>query len=246
MSSIPRVYRALRRRFGPQGWWPVTPPGGGTPRYHPGRFPRLSERQKVEIAFGAILTQNTAWTNAARAVEGLGAARGSLKRVDDHRHARLGRLIRSSGYFRQKAAKLKGFARHVLRRHRSLGGWLKGDLAAVRAELLELRGVGPETADSILLYAGGRPVFVVDAYTRRIGNRYGILNSEDYETVRAAFEAALEPSVETYQEYHALLVELAKRHCHKRDPECAGCPLKRGCAYAGGKDGKEGTEGTDA
>lgn len=219
------AYRRLLSRFGHQGWWPLTPPGGLRPRYHPGRSPSLGPKAALEVCLGAILTQNTAWTNVERALESLHRAKaldaGRLRRMPSRR---LEVLIRSSGFFVQKAKKLKAFLKAYS------PGWLR---TATREDLLALKGVGPETADSMLLYAVGRPVFVVDAYTRRIGERVGWLRpSMKYDEVRAFFEKELPASPRVYQEMHALLVELAKRHCRKNDPLCGKCPLRKGCQHA--------------
>lgn len=151
---------------------------------------------------------------------------------------RLQRLIRSSGYFRQKTRRLKDFSRRLSAGRRPLRTWLGGPLETVRAELLGTRGIGPETADSMLLYAGARPVFVVDAYTRRIGGRIGWLRpSWDYERVRAFFEGELPRSVPVYQEAHALFVALAKAHCRTK-PVCEDCPLRSGCREGGRRPSK--------
>jgi len=219
------AYRRLLSRFGPQGWWPLTPPGALRPRYHPGRFQTLGEKAALEVCLGAILTQNTAWTNVEKALESLHRAKaldaGRIRRMPSRR---LEALIRSSGFFVQKAKKLKAFLRAY-----SLD-WLR---TVSREKLLSVKGVGPETADSMLLYAAGRSIFVVDAYTRRIGERVGWLKpSMKYDEVRAFFEEGLSASLRVYQEMHALLVELAKRHCRKTDPLCAGCPLRKGCQHA--------------
>lgn len=206
-----RALDRLLRRFGPRGWWPI----GG--RYRPGRYAAPGPREAFEICVGAILTQNTAWTNVERALEGLDGAlspEGILKLPPRSLETR----IRPSGYFRAKAKKLKVFAR-----------WWRDGAVADREALLGLWGVGPETADSMLLYAFGRPVFVVDAYTRRIGARIGWYGAKaSYDEIQAFFTAALPKSVKRFNEGHALLVELAKRHC-KTKPVCAGCPLKSGC-----------------
>ena len=230
------AYRRLLRCFGQQGWWPVTPrgaaaraPGGGRPRYRPGHAGPLPEREAAEVCLGAILTQNTAWANVEKALESLNRARavdlGMIARIPS---GRLQRLIRSSGFFIQKSRKLKDFARHALGRGR-LTRWLQGPLPALREELLSLRGVGPETADSMLLYAADRPVFVVDAYTRRIGERLGWLKAGmTYDEVATFFSERLPRSAYIYQELHALLVALGKYNCRK-DPVCLGCPLLDGC-----------------
>ena len=231
-----RLHAVLLERFGRQGWWPVTPAGGLRPRYVPGRgFPK-KDSERLEIAVGAILTQNTAWTNVERALERLHRERAvTVETLAVERPSRLARWIRSSGYFRQKARKLRVLARWLLERGSRLGPLLEGPLAAARERLLSLWGVGPETADSILLYAGGRPVFVIDAYTLRIGRRLGWLGAQDgYDSAQAYFHARLPRSAKLYAEYHALLVELAKRHC-RATPACEGCPARPGCAFGGNK-----------
>jgi len=142
--------------------------------------------------------------------------------------------IRSSGYYRQKAEKLRGFCAYLLQKHQEgLGKWLSGPLTEVRAELLSLHGIGPETADSILLYAGRRKVFVVDAYTLRLCLRMNWLKRLDYCAAQEFFLSALPHSERIYNEYHALIVELAKKHCFKNNPDCGTCPLKGMCVRQG-------------
>jgi endonuclease-3 related protein len=227
------LYRTLLGRFGRQGWWPVTESGAPAPSYRPGRpFPK-SDRHRLEIAVGAILTQNTAWTNVEKALANLRRERAlELGVLASAPSAKLARWVRPSGYFRQKALKLRVFARRVRARGGKVASLLDGPIASAREGLLELWGVGPETADSMLLYAGGRPIFVIDAYTLRIARRIGWLSESDgYSQAQRWFEARLPRSPRIYAEYHALLVELAKRHCKTR-PDCQGCPAKRGCDYA--------------
>src|SRR5450631_3923154 len=176
--EIQRYYEALYRAWGAQHWWPA--------------------ETHFEVIVGAYLTQNTAWTNVELALANLRAARIlSVAGIREAKLARLERLIRPSGYFRQKAARLKTFVRFLDDKY---GGSLDQLFAQttdkLREELLSLNGVGPETADSILLYAGNHPVFVVDAYTRRILNRHGILPEKtDYEEIRELFQQALAPVV---------------------------------------------------
>jgi endonuclease-3 related protein len=215
-ETIRTVYPALLGSYGPQGWWPVTGRRGSKPRYTGG--PR-NPRQRFEVAAGAVLTQNTAWTNAARAVTAL-SREGLLDPAALARapQERIARLIRSSGYYNQKARRLM-----------ELAAWFAAGPDPDRGQLLRLNGIGPETADSILLYGFNLPYFVVDAYTRRIFTRLGALEgSEPYERIRALFESTLEPDPAVYNEYHALIVEHAKRRCARR-PVCGGCPLDRWC-----------------
>ena len=204
----------------------------------------MSEAEKTEICLGAILTQNTAWPNASKALSGLGRSRvRSLAAVLRLPSRRLESCIRSAGYFRQKARKLKAFAGHVL----SVAGggpnpltrYLAGELPGLRHKLLSVWGIGPETADSILLYAGGRPIFVIDAYTLRILKRLSLLRKESYPVAQELLALGLPPplrTTEVFNEFHALLVEHAKRHCKVR-PLCSGCPLFAVCRY--GRDGKK-------
>jgi len=197
-----------------------------------GRWTRgsLSRTQQFEMAVGAILTQNTAWTNAERALDNLRRAKAlSVRGLLRSSPKSLERWLRPSGYFRQKTRRLRSFARHL---HDNHGGRLDGPLArpleAARVELLSLHGIGPETADSILLYAGGRALFVVDAYTRRVAHRLRLFGYNDYAMIQAFFHAALPRRVPLYRETHALLVAHAKAHC-RAVPRCAGCPLLSRC-----------------
>lgn len=175
-EEIRRFYAALYREWGAQHWWPA--------------------ETQFEVIVGAYLTQNTAWINVARALASL--RRASVLSIEGIRSvtvSRLERLIRPSGYFRQKAARLKTFVRFLDKQYAgSLERFFSEPTAKLREELLSLNGVGPETADSILLYAGNHPVFVVDAYTRRILERHGVMpGNSDYEQIRLLFEAALNP-----------------------------------------------------
>jgi endonuclease-3 related protein len=203
-----RLYDRLHRRYGPQRWWPA--------------------RSRFEVVVGAILTQNAAWRNAERAIARLRAAGVlDLRGVLALSSARLPLLIRPSGTFRVKARRLRAFARHVARRHRGrLDRFLALPLPALRAELRGIAGIGPETADAIVLYAAGRPIFVVDAYTRRILARHRLVPPDaDYATVQTLFMAHLPHDPALFNEFHALLVRVGKEHCRTR-PRCQGCPLR--------------------
>jgi endonuclease III related protein len=203
-----RLYDRLHRRYGPQRWWPA--------------------RSRFEVVVGAILTQNAAWRNAERAIARLRAAGVlDLRGVLALPSARLPLLIRPSGTFRVKARRLRAFARNVARRHRGrLGRLLALPLPALRAELRGIAGIGPETADAIALYAAGRPIFVVDAYTRRILGRHRLVPPDaDYATVQTLFMAHLPHDPALFNEFHALLVRAGKEHCRTR-PRCEGCPLR--------------------
>jgi len=213
MTDLMTVYQLLFDRYGPRHWWPAESP--------------------FEMAVGAILTQNTNWGNVEKAVANLrqadalsAAALCSLSRSE------LEKLITPSGFFRQKAERLQLFGCFLRDHYRgSLELLLRKSLEPLRKELLTLKGIGPETADSILLYAGGHLTFVVDAYTGRLFSRLGHLcGTENYEEIRNFFLRRLPRDVGLYNEYHALIVVHCKEHCRKR-PDCPGCPLEMICAY---------------
>jgi endonuclease-3 related protein len=207
-EELLRIYDLLLDRFGHLGWWPADSP--------------------FEVMVGAILTQNTAWSNVEKAVaalkkEGLLSPPKLLKA--DLR--KLKRLIRPSGYYNQKAIKLKDFTRFYMKEYAgSLKRMANRDVETLREKLLAVRGVGPETADSILLYALEKPVFVVDAYTRRAFARLGYLPpGVDYETAREFFTRHLPRDVPLYNDFHAQIVYLGKDYCKTR-PLCEECPLR--------------------
>ena len=203
--ALQAIYRRLYAAFGPQHWWP-----GDTP---------------LEIAVGAVLTQNTSWGNVEKAMAVLKSRRLlSLERLARLSPAELAPLIRSAGFHNIKAARLAAFLKW-LRTHGGFAALSRTPTPELRAQLLACHGVGPETADSILLYALDRPVFVVDAYTRRTLSRYGLIaGDEPYEALRMMFESSLPRRPRLYNEYHALLVRLAKVNCRPR-PLCDSCPL---------------------
>jgi len=226
------LYSRLLAAYGPQGWWPLPSMAGSrgfdARGYHPGRYRWPSSAQgRFEIIVGAVLTQNTAWTNVEMALTRLREAGMELPQHLRLAPAnRIGRLIRSSGYYNQKAKKLKVIAEVFLP-----AGALERRSAPTREQLLAIWGIGRETADSILLYAFGRPVFVVDAYTRRIFTRLGIFEGrESYDEIQEEFHHRLPRRPDVYNEMHALIVEHAKRHCRSK-PLCAGCPISRSCRY---------------
>lgn len=214
-ARLRAIFAALAAHYGPRHWWPAETP--------------------FEVAVGAILTQNTAWSNVERAIVGLkGAGVLTPAGVAQLPEERLQQLIRPAGFFRQKARRLQVLARHLLAEHGgAMAALLDGELEQVRRHLLGFSGIGPETADSILLYAGARPTFVVDAYTRRLFARLGLLaGDEGYEAIRALFMTRLPADVALYNEYHALIVEHCKVLCRKRQPHCRSCPLRRDCGAA--------------
>ena len=193
----------------------------GTTHWWPGDSP-------FEICVGAILTQNTAWTNVEKAITNL--KRENLlspRRLLAADTATLEAALRPSGYFRQKAARVRLFSQHLVDHYGgSVARMARRPLGELRTELLALNGIGPETADDILLYACEKPVFVVDAYTRRIFSRHGLVPGDiKYEGLRAFFEQHLEADVEFFKEYHGLIVWTGKDFCNSH-PKCEGCPLE--------------------
>jgi len=213
--AVEQVYARLRERRGHAGWWPGESP--------------------FEVCLGAILTQNTAWTNVEKALARL-RSRGllsfeALRRLPV---SRLAPLLRSSGYFNVKARRVKAFLAFLEREYGGRVERMAGEEALVlRAKLLAVDGIGPETADSIALYAAARPVFVVDAYTRRIFSRLGLLRGdESYEEIQAFFMRRLAPDAALYNDYHAQIVLLAKDTCRVR-PRCPECPLESLCRKRG-------------
>ncbi len=210
--SLHAVYRRLAAAHGAQHWWPADSP--------------------FEVMVGAVLTQNTAWSNVEQAIANL-RARGRLdaEQIVRARADHLANWIRPSGYFNIKATRLKNFCRWYL----DSGGYRRlaqTETGQLRSELLAVNGIGPETADDILLYAFGRPVFVIDAYTRRLFARLGLCTGDEpYDELRLAIESALDADAGLYNEYHALIVRHAKQHCRVR-PRCQGCVLSGRCTVA--------------
>jgi len=203
------VYRRLHAAHGPQHWWP-----GDT---------------AFEIMVGAVLTQNTAWTNVEKAIANLKTANAlSPEVIAAAPHRRLAAWLRPSGYFNIKAQRLRAFCQWLIRQ----GGakrLARLPTERLRAELLQVHGVGPETADDILLYAFNRPVFVIDAYTRRLFQRLGLIQGDEgYESLRSLFEKSLATDTQLFNEYHALIVAHTKDVCRKR-PLCGTCKLGPFC-----------------
>ncbi|MCE5270925.1 hypothetical protein LLH00_06530 [bacterium] len=231
--ELPRLYERLMANFGPRRWWPVTPEAGGEPLYSGGP---VSDTQRLEVILGAVLAQNTAWRGAARAVGNLYAAGlMDFSRLLETPVERLAPLLRPSGYFNQKAKKIKALVGAVHARHGLRWQALfQEPVAVLRPFLLAVNGIGPETADCIVLDAAGQPTFVIDAYTRRLLYRLGLASEKaTYDQLKARFEAACAPDVNLYQEYHALLDRQCVVYCRKRDPLCGECPLADLCARKG-------------
>ena len=213
------IYNLLHAHFGDQGWWPADSP--------------------FEVIVGAILTQNTSWTNVEKAIRNLKSAGlltpGTLRWIEARR---LAELIRPSGYYNIKTVRLKNFLNFLEKEYCSdLEKMFAEDDHILRRKLLAVKGIGPETADSILLYAGNKPVFVVDVYTRRILERHRVIREGlGYEEIQSLFMDNLPASAELFNQYHALIVNAGKNFCRKR-PRCGSCPLgdalKKDCRTRG-------------
>ncbi|MBN1870184.1 MAG: endonuclease III domain-containing protein [Candidatus Omnitrophica bacterium] len=206
-TALMAVYQRLFKAFGPQKWWPA--------------------QTRFEVMVGAILTQNTNWGNVEKALNNLKQKRllspQALKKVSPKK---LALLIRPAGYFNIKTKRLKNFISFMFREYDGdLKKMAREDMAVLRHKLLEVSGIGPETADSILLYALDKPVFVVDAYTKRILYRHNMAQQDaDYHAVQDMFMRSLDHDVSLFNEYHALIVRLGKDFC-KSNPLCPQCPL---------------------
>ncbi|MBM3157227.1 MAG: hypothetical protein FJ004_08070 [Chloroflexi bacterium] len=208
------IYQALFANYGPQHWWP-----GDTP---------------FEIIVGAILTQSAAWGNVEKAISNLKKA-GALNSVSLRKLEldKIAELIYPSGYYNAKAMKLRAFVEYLgAVHHDSLDKLFSLDISTLRCELLDIHGIGPETADSIILYAARKPIFVIDAYTRRIISRLGLHPvSEDYSSYQALFMENLPADEKMFNEYHALFVRHGKEVCKKK-PLCSNCCLRQLCPSA--------------
>ena len=207
-STLREYFDTLSTALGPMHWWPA--------------------KTTFEVIVGAILTQSTAWVNVERALANLRRARLlTPSRMNQVPEVKLARLIRPSGYFRQKAKKLKAFTLFLQKQHGgSLDRMFRTPTPQLREQLLAVYGIGPETADSILLYAGEHPVFVVDAYTHRILGRHHLLDGKpDYDAAQSFFQTRLPKDSALYNEFHALLVNVGKNWCRKSRPRCEECPL---------------------
>ena len=205
---LEEIYNILFNTFGPRHWWP-----GDTP---------------FEVAVGAILTQNTNWGNVERAIQNLKREKVlNSKALNKMQHKKLASLIRPAGYFNIKAKRLKNFLAYLSNHYSGSMNKMKAeDLHDLREELLAVNGIGPETADSILLYALDKPVFVIDAYTKRVLSRHRIVPERaSYHEMQELFHNNISPDVRLYNEYHALFVMVGKDYCRPK-PKCSGCPLE--------------------
>ena len=207
-EKLLEIYQKLYRAFGPQDWWPAD--------------------SDFEVAVGAILTQNTSWSNVEKAIENLKRSKclsfAKMRRLSEKK---LAQLIRPAGYYNIKAKRLKNFFRFLWKNYRGSFKRMKSkDTLVLRTELLSVCGIGPETADSILLYALGKPIFVVDTYTRRIMSRHDVIKeSYGYHDIQKVFMDRLRHDARIFNEYHALLVKCAKEFCKKDKMNCSACPM---------------------
>jgi endonuclease-3 related protein len=208
-EQLTHLYQRLYDHFGPQRWWP-----GDTP---------------FEVILGAVLTQNTNWANVEKAIDNLkGAGLLSYSRLSELPGGLLAEYIRPAGYYNIKAGRLLNLFAMIRDRYDgSVEALLAEETGELRQALLSVKGIGPETADSIVLYAAGRPVFVVDAYTYRILLRHDLIGEEaGYDEIQELFMDNLAPDASLYNEFHALLVRAGKEYCRKSAPRCRGCPLE--------------------
>lgn len=203
------IYKRLFKAFGPQYWWPA--------------------EDNFEVMVGAILTQSTNWGNVEKAIANLKKEKLlAPDRLLKLSHKKLTALIRPAGYYNIKALRLKELLKFIFRESQgNLGKLSQEELGVLREKLLNVKGIGPETADSILLYALHKPIFVVDAYTKRIFSRHNFLAADcSYTEAQNLFMQNLKPDVKLFNEYHALIVKLAKEYCKKNKPKCEICPLR--------------------
>jgi endonuclease-3 related protein len=218
---LKKIFDKLLKEYGPQGWWPVNG------KYNKNNFdiPR-NKKEEFEIMLGAILTQNTAWKNVEKALRNLREKELIYaEKIKKMPQKKLAELIRPSGYYHQKAERLKIVSDFFLE-NKNIS---KKPVDEMRSMLLDVKGIGPETADSIILYAFRKPSFVIDLYTKRIFSRLGICRKDcKYDELQDMFHSNLQSDAKLFNEYHALIVEHAKRFCAKK-PNCRYCPLKRNC-----------------
>ncbi len=208
MVKLIEIYQKLFNVFGHQNWWP-----GETP---------------LEIAVGAILTQNTNWSNVEKAIQNLKNKKAlSAKALHEMPFKKLANLIKPAGYFNIKTKRLKSFIAFLMNDfHGSMKKMKIYDMYLLREKLLNIHGIGPETADSILLYALEKPIFVVDAYTKRILSRHGILRHDNsYDDFQKLFHSSLKRDLKMFNEYHALFVKVGKTYCKPKEPLCSQCAL---------------------
>ncbi|TFG77672.1 MAG: endonuclease III domain-containing protein [Thermodesulfobacteriales bacterium] len=208
-DRIKNIYRLLYKEYGPQGWWPGD--------------------SQLESILGAILTQNTSWNNVEKAINNLKELDLiSVEKLTMLTTRELAQLIKSSGYFNQKAIKIKNFITFLYDNYEGgLEKMFEEEISELRNKLLQIKGIGPETADCIILYGGNKPIFVIDTYTYRVLSRHGLVPEQtSYNEMQELVMDSLADDTQMFNEYHALLVRVGKEHCRKQNPICAGCPLE--------------------
>jgi endonuclease III related protein len=206
-EDLLKLYRQLWGFFGHRKWWPAESP--------------------FEVCVGAVLTQNTSWKNVEKAIQNLRAASAlDPKAIHEMNRSELATLLRPSGYYNVKTDRLKSFVRHLMKEHSGdLESFFELPLERLRADLLGIHGVGKETADSIVLYAAAKPIFVVDAYTKRVLLRHGCISeADDYDSIQALFHSLLPSDLELFKDFHAQFVAVGNHFCRKTS-KCEQCPL---------------------
>ncbi len=223
-----KIYQKLLKVYRRQLWWPTTPKDKLIPKYNGGPS---TEQEQFEVIIGAILTQNTSWKNVEKAIINLNKENLiQIKKIKSIEIEKLKQLIRPSGYYNQKAGRLKSLSEFLTTN--PIKELKKLEIKELRTLLLQQKGIGPETADSILLYAFNKPIFVIDTYTKRIFSRLGMLNEDSkYVDWQELFHKNLKKDTKLFQEYHALIVEHAKQFCRKK-PLCSTCILNGDCKNA--------------
>ena len=207
--TLTQIYNRLLKHFGKQHWWPA--------------------ETSFEVVVGAILTQNTSWSNVEKAICNL-KAQNLLgpSRLAAASRTKIEKCVYPAGFYRQKAERLSRFARYLKKDYNGrLPALLKQPVEKLRPELLDFNGIGPETCDSILLYAGEKLVFPIDAYTIRMCKHLELIAVKGYEELRKFFEEGIPPELEVYKEFHALIVRWAKIYCRSKKPLCDDCPLRK-------------------
>jgi endonuclease-3 related protein len=229
--TVGRLYRLLYTKLGPQGWWPIYDIDFKKCVYTPRKYRSNTDEEIFEISVGAVLTQNTTWKNVEKAIGNLKLSHTlSPDEIFKMNIKKIETLIRSSGYYREKAKKLKNLSRFFL--ENPIHKLRNKSIQELRNILLNIKGVGKETADSIILYAFQKPIFVIDTYTKRLYLRFfGDHRDYEYDELRNFFEKDLKHDWRIYSEYHALIVEVSKRYCFKKNPRCIDCILNNFCKY---------------
>lgn len=212
-TVLMEIFNKLYSAFGPQYWWPA--------------------QNDFEVIVGAILTQSVSWKNVEKAIFNLKAADMlSIDGILEAEDKNLAKLIKSTRFYNQKASKLKNFCRHIKNKYAGdIYKLFDNDVMTMRRELMAIKGLGPETADSIILYSAKKPIFVIDAYTKRIFSRMGYFDENtDYQNMQDFFMEHLQEDTGLFNEYHALIVKLGKDYCLNKRPKCEACPLITICA----------------